>query len=182
MSGPYSSVVMDHFHRPRNAYRMPEPDVVGRAAKLAEGEALPRRARGAVGKLLPLRAESWEDCSVVLGQPTCARVGAGEEVVVEPSQRVEQVLYHLQFSEEGSDLRALATVKATRRSLARHARRFLRLVFQVSGGPSDPVPWQRARGTWTSRVRLRERDLDRVAGAYAELRRRQDDTPEEGSE
>ncbi|MGE3376471.1 MAG: response regulator [Vicinamibacteria bacterium] len=141
-------------------------------AKVAEAEVRLRSAAGGVGSNLPLEAESWEDCTIVLGQPTSARVGSGGEVVVEPTPRVEQVLYHLQFGEQGSDLLALASVKATRRSLARHAREFLRAVFRVRSGPSDPLPWQRAQGTWASRVRLRERDHERETRSYEELRRR----------
>jgi len=37
VSGPYSSVVMDHFRRPRNAHRMPGPDVVGQAGTPGRG-------------------------------------------------------------------------------------------------------------------------------------------------
>lgn len=37
MSQPYSQVVMDHFHSPRNAFRMPDPDRVGTAGTPGSG-------------------------------------------------------------------------------------------------------------------------------------------------
>ena len=37
MSGPYSEVVMDHFHRPRSAHKLADPDVVGRAGTPGRG-------------------------------------------------------------------------------------------------------------------------------------------------
>lgn len=154
-------------------------------AKLAEGEAQAHaRVRPAGTKrtktALPLKAKTWQDCSILLGSPITARIRSGSSAIVEPSEMVEKVLYHLQFSEEGSDLRSL-TSESNRRSLARDARNFLRAVFEVKNGPKDPLPYQRARKAWISLVRLRERDLDEVRGAYEEVRRRDHDTFEDAS-
>ncbi|MGE0709132.1 MAG: response regulator [Planctomycetota bacterium] len=146
-------------------------------AKLAEGEAQARarppapRAKGA----LPLKARTWQECSLVLGRPGCAKVGNGAEVVVEPSETVDKVLFHLYTSEEGSDLSGLASTDVTRRSLAREARKFLRKVFEVKSGSSDPVPRQRARGTWICLVKLTEPGLEQVRESYEERRSRDHD-------
>ena len=37
MSPPYSPVVMDHFHHPRSAFRMPDADRVGTAGRPGSG-------------------------------------------------------------------------------------------------------------------------------------------------
>lgn len=149
--------------------------------KLAEGEAraVARRAPKQRSKGLPLRVKSWRDGTIVLGKPALARTTAGAEVVVTPTEAVERVLYHLLFSEGASDLQELATLRTTRRSLARDARKFFRSVFQVNAGPDDPLPWERAQRAWVSRVGLRERGLDQVRGAYEEIRRRPSSGDEE---
>ena len=149
--------------------------------KLAEGEAQARSRRRPNQRpkaRLPLEANSWQDCTILLGRPARARTRSGAETVVELSDRVEKVLYHLQFSEAGSDLSELAAA-SNRRSLARDARKFLRGVFDVAAGPADPVPYQRARKTWICLVELRDPDLDQASGAYEELRRRDHDTFED---
>lgn len=37
MKPPYSEIVLDHFYRPRNAFRLADPDVVGRAGTPGRG-------------------------------------------------------------------------------------------------------------------------------------------------
>lgn len=37
MSGPYSAAVLDHFHNPRSAFRMEDPDTIGTAGTPGHG-------------------------------------------------------------------------------------------------------------------------------------------------